>query len=96
MRRDALGVRFRKQHPIGPYIADFACYPLRLIVEIDGATHATDEEREHDRKRTAYLESRRWLVLRFDNQAVYRNLDGVLEAVAMTVRDLMESRRRKG
>ncbi|HWE07561.1 MAG TPA: DUF559 domain-containing protein, partial [Rhizomicrobium sp.] len=55
--------------------------PLRLVVEIDGATHGSDEEIRHDRRRDAYLRGRGFSVLRFWNQEIYENLDGVLEKI---------------
>jgi very-short-patch-repair endonuclease len=82
LRRLALGGhRFRRQHPIGPYIADFACALSKLVVEIDGATHGSDIEIAHDRRRDAYLRSRGWRVLRFSNEDVYRRLDDVLDGI---------------
>jgi very-short-patch-repair endonuclease len=74
-------LRFRRQHPFGPYVADFACLPVRLIVEIDGATHATEEEIAHDRRRNAYLRKHGFRVLRFWNSEIYENLDGVLQTI---------------
>jgi very-short-patch-repair endonuclease len=76
-----LGWQFRVQHPVGPYIADFACVRLKLIVEIDGATHSTSKERAHDEARTRCLETEGWALLRFWNDEVYRNLDGVMTAI---------------
>ena len=76
IRRNATGWRFRRQHPIGPFIADFACVPARLVIEIDGATHGSARA-GYDDARTAYLESAGWRVLRFNNTDVYRELDGV-------------------
>ena len=82
LRRNAmLGLRVRRQHPIGPFIVDFAFTEARLIVEVDGATHATDEERAYDRRRRAYLNQRGWREIRVWNNDVYKNLDGVLEAI---------------
>lgn len=81
LRRAALGVRFRRQHPIGPYIADFACVSARLVIEVDGATHATPAERAHDAKRDDLLAARGWRVLRVGNADIYENLDGVWRAI---------------
>jgi very-short-patch-repair endonuclease len=77
----AHGQRFRRQHPVGPYIADFACVPARLIVEVDGETHSTLAELAHDRRRDAYLRTRGWRVFRITNKDVYENLDSVLEGI---------------
>ena len=72
------GYRFRRQFPIGPFIVDFACTHCRLIVEVDRSQHADSET---DRKRTAFLETEGWRVLRFWNGDVVSNLSGVLERI---------------
>jgi very-short-patch-repair endonuclease len=87
LRCDALAVRFRRQHPIGPFVADFACFTRKLVVEVDGATHWSDAQRAHDAKRTAFLERAGWRVMRFTNEDVRLNLDGVLETIALALRD---------
>ncbi len=69
------GFKFRFQHSVGPYVADFACLEVMLIVEIDGAQHSDAT----DAGRTAFLEREGFLVLRFWNNEVLENLDGVLE-----------------
>ena len=76
-----LGWQFRVQHAVGPYIADFACARLKLIVEVDGATHSTAVERAHDNRRTRYLEGEGWSLVRVWNDDIYRNLEGVLVAI---------------
>ncbi|MBU6297249.1 MAG: endonuclease domain-containing protein [Alphaproteobacteria bacterium] len=85
-RHEANDLHFRKQHPIGPYIADFACTQEHLVVEVDGDTHSTDAEREHDRKRDYYLKSHGWRVFRVTNEDVYKRLDGVLEGILLHIR----------
>ncbi len=81
-RRGGLrGHKFRRQHPVGPYIADFACIAARLIVEVDGATHATKTEVGYDERRTRFLEKRGWFVYRASNPDIYENLDGVLDGI---------------
>ena len=60
IRKRAMGVKFRRQHPIGPYIADFACVAAKLIIEVDGHTHWTAEELAHDDRRTKYLQASGW------------------------------------
>ena len=79
--RQIHGAHFRRQHPVGPYIADFACVRLKLIIEADGDTHASDAEIRHDRRRTRYLERLGWTALRFWNIDIYTHLDGVLERI---------------
>ncbi|MBI3678136.1 MAG: endonuclease domain-containing protein [Proteobacteria bacterium] len=75
------GVHFRRQHPIGPYIADFACVKAKLAIEVDGATHATDREISYDQRRDAYMRRRGWRIIRIANSDVYRNLGIVCEMI---------------
>jgi very-short-patch-repair endonuclease len=72
------GHKFVRQHPVGPYVADFACRSMRLIVEVDGATHSTEDELVHDARRTAFLETQGYRVLRIDNDEVLHGMDEVL------------------
>jgi very-short-patch-repair endonuclease len=81
LRKDIRGVRFRRQHPVGPYIADFACVPARLIVEIDGGTHSTDAEFIYDGRRDKFLRAQGWHVLRLRNEDVYESLDDAVERI---------------
>ncbi len=77
--RQLLGFKFVRQHPIGPYIADFACREADLIVELDGSQHAESQRDEH---RTLELKTYGYDVVRFWNTDVLTNLDGVLETLA--------------
>jgi len=77
--RQLEGFRFRRQHPIGPYIADFACVDKSVVIELDGGQH--QDQVAYDERRTAYLESQGSTVLRFWNNDVMNNLDGVLARV---------------
>jgi very-short-patch-repair endonuclease len=79
--RGLSGFKFVRQAPIGPYIADFLCREMELVVEIDGATHATDEEMASDQRRTSFLEEHGFRVMRFTNEAVYESAEGVLEII---------------
>jgi very-short-patch-repair endonuclease len=85
-RRSVLGARFRRQQPVGPYVADFTCLEARLIVEVDGGQHA-ELRRDQDERRDAWLESQDFRVLRFWNRDVFINLPGVLETIADAVRE---------
>jgi very-short-patch-repair endonuclease len=78
-RGQVAGFRFRRQVILGGFIADFASFDARLIVEVDGATHSTDEEIARDAARSAALVAQGFAILRFTNDDVFRNLDGVLE-----------------
>ncbi len=71
--------KFRRQHPVGRYITDFACLEAHLIIEVDGGQHA---ESKHDERRTAFLETEGFKVIRFWNNDVMANLDGVLVVIA--------------
>ncbi|MGA7713356.1 MAG: endonuclease domain-containing protein [Rhizomicrobium sp.] len=83
--RSQHGRTFRRQHPIGPYIADFASVQAHLVIEVDGATHGSDAEITHDRRRDAYLRSKGWRVIRVSNDDVYKNLNGVLDMILCLV-----------
>ena len=74
LRARQTGVYFRRQQPMGPYIADFYCAEKKLIIEVDGGQHSE----EKDFERTRYLESNGYLILRFWNNDVLENIDGVV------------------
>ena len=86
-RRQIEGFKFRRQHPIGPYVVDFACLDAKLIVEVDGATHGSEAEQARDAMRTECLKAEGWRIFRAWNTEVYRNLDGVLEGIRLAVLD---------
>lgn len=75
------GYKFRRQVPVGPYVADFLCEGSKLIVEVDGGQHA--ENREYDQYRDEFLHANGYKVVRFWNTEVMGNMDGVLEAIAL-------------
>ncbi len=81
--RRLLGYKFRRQRPIGPFIVDFACIEHRLVVEADGGQHL---ESNYDARRTAWLEARGWRVMRFWNNDILANTEGVQEAVLMALK----------
>jgi very-short-patch-repair endonuclease len=74
------GYKFRRQVPIGRYIADFVCHEARLIVEIDGGQHERSSPREAER--SGFLQNEGYRILRFWNNEVLENLDGVHETIA--------------
>jgi very-short-patch-repair endonuclease len=89
LRRGQLaGFRFRRQVILGGFIADFASFDAKLIVEVDGATHSTDEEIARDAARSAALVAQGFAILRFTNDDVFRNLVGVLETVQARLMEL--------
>ncbi len=80
------GHHFRRQRPIGPFIADFACVKEGLIVEVDGGQHA--DKATGDARRTAFLEKRGYRVLCFWNNEVLGNTDGVVETIRIALGEL--------
>ncbi len=83
-----LGLHFRRQAPIGPYIADFVLFKQKLIVEVDGHTHSTEAELAHDHRRTQFLEAEGFKVIRCSNEDVMRNDEGVvMEILTATGKD---------
>ena len=75
------GLKFRRQVPLGPYIVDFLCPEKRVIVEIDGGQHNLPDERCRDLERTRFLEAKGYKILRFWNNEVLGNLEGVLTVI---------------
>ncbi|MBP7451476.1 MAG: DUF559 domain-containing protein [Ottowia sp.] len=80
LRGEQLGVKFRRQHPLGAYVADFACLTPRLIVELDGSQHAGQQV--YDQARDAFFRQHGFQVLRFSSNEPFINMDGVLQAIA--------------
>jgi len=87
-REQVAGFRFRRQVILGRFIADFACLDARIIVEVDGATHSTDEETARDASRSTALAAEGFHILRFTNHDVFGNLNGVLETIRMRPTEL--------
>jgi very-short-patch-repair endonuclease len=77
------GHKFRRQVPLGPYVADFVCMSARVVVEVDGGQHA--EAKPYDEARTRYLRSKGFRVIRFWNNEVLASLDGVLQVILETL-----------
>jgi very-short-patch-repair endonuclease len=83
--KQMLSLRFRRQQPIGPYIADFFCATAKLIVELDGGQHGLDANIAYDKERTCFLNERGYRVLRFANMDVLRNPESVCEGIRIAV-----------
>jgi very-short-patch-repair endonuclease len=95
--RQVAQTRFNRQFPIGPFICDFVSRAARLVVEVDGGQHATQQEA--DTHRSTYLESKGYRVLRFWNNDVIENTDGVVEVIERNLLDSPSpspSRKREG
>ena len=78
-RRELAGYKFRRQMPLGPYIADFVCLSARLIIELDGGQHG--EQIAYDSERTKWLEAQSFRVFRFWNNQVFKERDAVLQTI---------------
>ena len=80
--RQLQGLKFRRQHGIGPYIVDFYCPEQSLVIEVDGDSHVDADQVVKDRQREQYLQSLGLRVIRYINDDILKNLDGVLEDLA--------------
>lgn len=76
------GFHSRRQTPIGRYIVDFCCHDARLLIEVDSASHSNDADRIYDRRRSDWLNSQGYRVLRFWNNEGSGNIDGVAQAIS--------------
>lgn len=97
--RQLAGVRFNRQFPIGQFICDFVARGPRLVVELDGETHASDDARASDARRTAFLNAQGYTVIRFWNHEVIDSVEGVLQRIELTLADMASpspSRMREG
>lgn len=81
LRNKNLGVKFRRQHPVNAYIPDFVCLEKLLVVEVDGGYHFVGNQQVSDEERTRYLEQNGFEVIRFTNEEVLGDIDGVLEKI---------------
>jgi len=84
-RHQVLGLEFRRQYPIGDYIVDFVCRKKKLIIEIDGGQHNQPQDIIYDQKRTEFMQSRGYRVLRFWNNEIDENLEGVYDKIIETI-----------
>ena len=78
LRGKQLGVKFRRQHPLGPFVADFASVEARLVVEIDSDIHVT----EYDRRRDAWMQACGWRVMRIPVGEIDEDLDATVDTIA--------------
>lgn len=86
-RKQLLDQRFRRQYGIGPYVIDFYCPKLKLAIEVDGDSH-TDDVIPYDDDRQEFIESYGVTFLRFTNEDIYENLDGVLTTIFESIQSL--------
>lgn len=79
--RQVMGMKFRREHPVDKYIADFYCHEKKLVIELDGGIHDNIEQQEADNERTMELNKLEIKVIRFRNEEVINNIDFVIEKI---------------
>jgi very-short-patch-repair endonuclease len=87
-RGQMAGLSFRRQHPLGKYIIDFYCSPLKLAIEVDGGQHNEQAHQAHDERRSQWLRGKGVTVLRFWNNDVLQNIEGVWDEIERTASKL--------
>ncbi len=80
-KRNINNLKFRRQYPIGNYIVDFVCIEKKLVIEVDGGQHNLSENTLYDKRRTQYIENFGYKVIRFWNNEIENNIDGVYEEI---------------
>ena len=86
-------LKFRRQHPIGIYIADFYCHPAKLIIEIDGGIHNQLNIKEHDKVRQQDLTTMGYKVIRFTNEQVIQQAEVVLQTIKQEILNIINSQK---
>jgi len=87
-RSQIMGLKFTRQYSIGRFIADFYCSALRLVIELDGSQHLLEQNVIYDFERTKFLNSKNITVMRFFDNEVLNNLEGVVERIIQTVKNI--------
>ena len=88
LRASGLGVPFRRERPIGRFIADFVCLPLKLVIEVDGVTHLYEETQIKDAQKDTELKEMGFEVLRFDDNLILSNIDFVIGIIQDKIEEL--------
>ncbi|MBQ8293959.1 MAG: endonuclease domain-containing protein [Alphaproteobacteria bacterium] len=89
INRDQLGVKFRRQQPIGPYFVDFICHSLKLVIELDGSQHC--DNIKYDNARTEYIESQGYKLVRIPNSYLTRaGMDEVIYTLYLCIKDNLD------
>jgi very-short-patch-repair endonuclease len=84
--------KFRRQHPISIYIADFYCNKIKLVIEIDGSIHDSEEAKLNDKRRQQDLEDLNLMVIRFTNDQVKNEIESVIEMISSIIKKLTTSK----
>jgi len=90
-KNQVLGFRFRRQHPINKFIADFFCVELKLVIEIDGSVHDITEYHEHDLGRTEVFNDFNITVIRFTNDQILNEIDNSVEQLEKMIKNLADT-----
>ena len=81
LKKDINGFKFRRQHPLGIYIADFYCHKAALVIELDGGIHDNEEIKRNDAERQQWLEQQSLIVVRFKNEEIIKEINTVLKTI---------------
>jgi very-short-patch-repair endonuclease len=92
-KNQILGVRIKRQHPIGTYIADFYCHSAKLVIEIDGSSHDTPDQKLYDEERTFNLNLNGLHVIRFSNERIEKDLDNVIVEITKEIQERVTSKK---
>ncbi|TMI62611.1 MAG: endonuclease domain-containing protein [Bacteroidetes bacterium] len=91
--RDGInGFKFRRQHPVGNYIADFFCHKAKLIVELDGSVHNNEDVKNNDIQRQNDLQLLGYNIIRFNNDDVFKNVEKVIEQIQKKVNNIINNK----
>jgi very-short-patch-repair endonuclease len=82
--KQVAGLKFRRQHPIGYFVADFYCHEIKLIIELEGRVHDKKEQKEYDRLRKELIETWEFKVITIKNSQIYNNIDNVIKCIEKT------------
>lgn len=90
LKEGVKGFRFRRQHPIGTYIADFYCHKIKLIIEADGKIHDKEENKKYDKQRENDLKNMGYNIIRFTNEEIKNNIQNVLARINSVVENELQ------
>lgn len=89
--RNTLGLKFRRQHPISFFIADFYCYKYKLIIELDGPIHNTSRQKEYDESRDELLSQLGLTIMRFKNETIFSDPDTIESVIKQHVQQFKKN-----
>jgi len=95
LKANKMGVRFKRQHPISMYIADFYCHELQIVIEVDGSVHNLKEVKESDAIREDDIKSFGIKVIRFTNSEIRNNIEGVIKELESILNEIRTNEQRK-